>query len=359
MTTPRLLTVLFLAIPISEPGLRSQQCMDLPGTAYVVVPPTPLLAPTSGLTIEAWVRINGALAPSSYWKTIVRRNPQPNNETYTLRVDGTTLRGVVHVLGLGGEQINAGYVPPDEWHHCAVTYDGLTVVLFLDGVVIGQNPAGGPIFDTGGEFRIGAGEGVDQNFPGQIDEVRVWSVGRTPAQIQADMSRKLVFEPGLIALWHLDGNLLDGVGNLHGSAVGTVSYVVPGAPLSGAIYGPPAMAIGTSAVFAVLSGEYSSPYIFDVSLSGSLPGTPLPPPLTGTIPITPPLLHLEYGPAFPQFFQNFFGLTDASGAAYPILNIPAQPWLAGQTLTSCYVTLRFTGYPIGEIGNAVQTTLTL
>jgi hypothetical protein len=45
----------------------------------------------------------------------------------------------------------------------------------------------------------------ESSFHGVIDEVRIWSVTRSRAEIQADMNRKLDgSEPGLVGYWRLD-----------------------------------------------------------------------------------------------------------------------------------------------------------
>jgi hypothetical protein len=72
------------------------------------------------------------------------------------------------------------------WHHLAGTWDQSTGVIsiYLDGVLAGtDNYTGtiGPI--TTDIFQIGAANG-SYNWKGQLDEVRVWNVVRSQAQIR-------------------------------------------------------------------------------------------------------------------------------------------------------------------------------
>src|SRR5262249_9065894 len=52
---------------------------------------------------------------------------------------------------------------------------------------------------------------LNEDFNGQIDEVRVWSVERSEQEIQEAMFKKLTGkEPGLVSLWNFD-SATDGV----------------------------------------------------------------------------------------------------------------------------------------------------
>jgi hypothetical protein len=79
-------------------------------------------------------------------------------------------------------------------------------------------------------------------FFGDLDEVRVWDVARTQAEIQAAMgARPSGSDPGLVGYWRLD----DGTGSLvaadysasesHGELIGfdpATAWIFPGALLS-------------------------------------------------------------------------------------------------------------------------------
>jgi len=103
------------------------------------------------------------------------------------------------------------------WHHVAATFDGTTRRIFLDGVVVGSDQPSSPPNFSPIDFRIGLAN-AGQYFHGQIDEVRVWNVARTPAKIKDTMGRQLWgSEPGLVVYWRFD----EGTGP---KAYGTVSY---------------------------------------------------------------------------------------------------------------------------------------
>ena len=75
-----------------------------------------------------------------------------------------------------------------------------------------------------------------------IDEVRVWNVARTQAQIQATMSVEIPTAPNLIGRWSFnDGSgasVADSTGTANGTLNGSYAWV-PGAPFSGGNNAPP------------------------------------------------------------------------------------------------------------------------
>ena len=107
------------------------------------------------------------------------------------------------------------------WHHVAATFDGTTRRILLDGVVVGSDT---PVGHNAGRsnFSIGSAN-AGQFFSGAMDEVRIWNVGRSAAQIQAAMRRQLFGnETGLVAYYRFDEgsglNAFDATGNANNTA---------------------------------------------------------------------------------------------------------------------------------------------
>ena len=97
------------------------------------------------------------------------------------------------------------------WYHVAVTWGSGGMKMYVGGVQQSQtNGVTSGIVSSGTNLRIGARNAFgDYNyFNGQIDEVRVWNVARTQAQIDQYKGVALTgSESGLLAYYRLDENL--------------------------------------------------------------------------------------------------------------------------------------------------------
>ncbi len=107
----------------------------------------------------------------------------------------------------GGFNYTAG-----EWKHVAVTYDGTTLRFYEDGVARSAhtvtidilNGTGAQELFFGTDVFTSAGELFD--FNGQMDDVRIWNVARSPEEIAAYYDKKLTgSETGLQAYYTADG----------------------------------------------------------------------------------------------------------------------------------------------------------
>jgi len=90
----------------------------------------------------------------------------------------------------------------DQWQHLAGTYDGTKISIYRNGTPVANFPHSGHV-NVGGEYILFGI--VETSFCGLIDEVRLWNVARSQAQIQADMVRVLRGdEPGLVGYWRFN-----------------------------------------------------------------------------------------------------------------------------------------------------------
>jgi hypothetical protein len=137
------------------------------------------------------------------------------------------------------------------WHHIAGTWEQSTGVIsiYIDGVLSGtDNYTGsvGPV--TADIFQIGAAHSL-YNWKGQLDEVRVWNVVRSQAEIADNMNTQLTgTETGLIAYYKMEEgsgtSLTDNTGlNNTGTMTEGVTWV--GAPTISS-FTPASAAAGTT-----------------------------------------------------------------------------------------------------------------
>ena len=114
-----------------------------------------------------------------------------------------------------------------EWVYITWVHENDTLYAYKNGMFVGSTTSGSTAFGHPGalngiELRVGGGVGSswDTLFTGYIDEIRVWSVGRTQAQIQRDMYRALTgSETGLSAYYQMS----DGSGTTLTDNTGTVA----------------------------------------------------------------------------------------------------------------------------------------
>jgi hypothetical protein len=70
-------------------------------------------------------------------------------------------------------------------------------------------------------MQIGSDIGWMFSPAGAIDEVRLWNVARTTAQIRANLNKRVnTAQPGLVGVWALDGNANDIIGARDGAVGG-------------------------------------------------------------------------------------------------------------------------------------------
>ncbi|MFP4474496.1 MAG: PKD domain-containing protein [Desulfatibacillaceae bacterium] len=96
------------------------------------------------------------------------------------------------------------------WHHVAMTYDGATVTVYVDGSQYGTASRAYELDFGESDAIIGAdmdgfNRSLNEWYHGGIDEVRLWSTARTGAEIATNMFSELAgTEDGLVGYWKLD-----------------------------------------------------------------------------------------------------------------------------------------------------------
>ncbi len=199
----------------------------LSGANWVEVPYDPALRPQEQLTIEAWVRRNGLNC-----ETVVGQNYTAG---YWL---GFCSNAVRFYSGSSNSVDGVTVVPANVWTHVAVTWQpGQGTDIYVNGELDATRTAGPAPSGTAGVY-IGANPGGGGAYPftGSIAEVRIWNVVRSQDDIRRDMHVRLDEPlPGLVANWHLTGDLLDPIGGFDGTIHGTLSFGGPVSPARPAV----------------------------------------------------------------------------------------------------------------------------
>jgi Concanavalin A-like lectin/glucanases superfamily/Bacterial Ig domain len=155
----------------------------------VTVLGTPRLDLRTGMTIEAWVMpVRGGFIDP------VIAKDAPGGAAYAVEggINDNRPEARIRLIGQSERRIRNGSIPQHAWSHVAATYDGVTLRLYLNGVLTAQRPAAGTLMPSTGALRIGADFAVQQFFAGRIDEVRIYARAISAAEIQADMATPVV-----------------------------------------------------------------------------------------------------------------------------------------------------------------------
>jgi len=166
-------------------------------SGHAQIPANPDFDLTTG-TLEAWFKPEFQAGSVNYNPMLLGAR-LGDVTRYSLHV----ARDLSGIMLWNGAQVFRFQVPltQDKWHHLALVAGETNSQLYIDGLPV-ETP--GPKFGSreGLPFEIGA-NGKGEFFPGQMDNVRVWKVQRTPEQIRQTLHKELTGqEPGLVGLWN-------------------------------------------------------------------------------------------------------------------------------------------------------------
>jgi hypothetical protein len=196
------------------------QVLNLPsaGNPYVQIPSSPSLTPNAAITIEFLSHSSG----NAGCQTLIGKG---FTTSYWIGNCSGTLRS--YLAGAGSSRDGGQILSTENTHHIAVTYDGAHRKHYIDGELVGVFNQTGLLPVTSNPLRLGSDVDWNNHSPnGYLDEVRLWSVARTQSQIRANLNQRITSpQPGLVSVWHLDGNGNDAIGSNDGAPpVGGASY---------------------------------------------------------------------------------------------------------------------------------------
>lgn len=166
------------------------------------------------ITVEAIIKTGGA---NNEQIITTWGSESYNGGRFTFRVNAVGSNDVIRIENKGGGINGTINVNDGNWHHVAVTYDPTPTTnrykLYVDGVL-----------DTQGNISTALNVGTDTNiiigrrinpsfggfFDGPIDEVRIWNVALTQAQISEYKDKSICAQPDLIAYFKMDEGVASG-----------------------------------------------------------------------------------------------------------------------------------------------------
>jgi hypothetical protein len=199
-------------------------------SSRVTIPDSTSLHLSTGMTLEAWVNpstVNGN------WRDVIYKG----NDNYYLEGTSTNSSRPDGGLIAGGSYADAfgtAALTKSTWTHLAETYDGSTLRLYVNGTQVASTAHTGAIATSTNPLQIGGDSLYSQFFAGLIDEVRVYNVALTAAQIQTDMASPInsgtdttaPSQPGTLTANAVSGGEVDLSWGASTDNVGVTGYLV-------------------------------------------------------------------------------------------------------------------------------------
>uniref|UniRef100_UPI003513D85E LamG-like jellyroll fold domain-containing protein n=1 Tax=uncultured Winogradskyella sp. TaxID=395353 RepID=UPI003513D85E len=159
----------------------------------------------NNFTVETWIKPNSI---NGYSTVFSKKLASVNNSGYDLSINnGQVLFNWYSNSGNGTIASNAN-INTDRWYHLALSYDGATYRLFIDGIDIGTQsgvPTSPNVVSANVECILGAMDNAAgpsnntiNNFHGWIDEVRIWNTALQVTQIREMMNQRIQENGGAV-----------------------------------------------------------------------------------------------------------------------------------------------------------------
>lgn len=173
---------------------------------------------TSNFTIEFWMNANYQDQTSAGTMMFAINNPPVTENRMLISLGGTANPGqlvILDELTNGPEYISNNIIIGDgNCHHIAYSYDGTYGKVYIDGVLVNTHNASYHVtlqdrYSLGQEWD--GGPVTSQFYNGMLDDVRIWGVVRSDADIAANKDHELTgSEAGLIAYYDFNEGVAGG-----------------------------------------------------------------------------------------------------------------------------------------------------
>jgi Tol biopolymer transport system component len=151
--------------------------------SFVTIANSPALEFSTGYTLEAWV---DPTAAANGWQDVMYKA----RDNYYL--EAASPSGAPAAGGTAGSADNGpsakNPLPTNTWSFLAATYDGTTMILYVNGVPVASVAVSGNLATSTNPLQIGGDSFYGQYFQGLISNVRIYSTALTAAEIQEDMT---------------------------------------------------------------------------------------------------------------------------------------------------------------------------
>ena len=199
---------------------------------WAEIPDSPSLNPTNALTVEAWVYVSGN--PNTDFASVIYKFSPVDASLNQYELATHYINGQLHffpVIMLPGWTYFDGntVVQFNTWYRVAMTYDGSSLRLYVNGALDGSIAASGIIAPKPVPLRIGGASTGPWFFNGRVDEVSLYNRALSASEVQsiytAGAAGKCLTQPcslplGLVSWWRAESNALDSVSGNNGLFTG-------------------------------------------------------------------------------------------------------------------------------------------
>lgn len=195
---------------VASPVQFSANAISFDGTNdFISVADDNTLDIATAITLEAWCY---AVKNTGIQNVICKSSSSANNGYIFPRTDNGWANVVLYLYIGGWKTLSAAYPSLNAWHHLAATYDGATMKLYIDGVLAASQAQTGSITTNTNVLALGNQTGFSEYFGGSADEIRIWNVARTQAEIQNDMNKELdpATQTGLVSYYYFNQGIASG-----------------------------------------------------------------------------------------------------------------------------------------------------
>lgn len=172
-----------LKLSSNSPRYKSSLYFD--GSSYIKTLPGELSwSNFEQLTIAAWMK--PTVTPSNYTGSIGIGHDSSNGHKL-FAISNYAGKFYLNMTNGSYVNINSGYTCPlNEWHHYAVTLNGVTLNMYVDGVVVKTTTIdfGTAAIHSNPQFQVGVDlPGTDEKYTGYYSDVRIYATALSAEDI--------------------------------------------------------------------------------------------------------------------------------------------------------------------------------
>jgi len=128
-------------------------------------------------SVSAWINATSL----TNFDSIVTKTDAGFNNGWSVYWNSNVIRFVINA---GANIATVAFTETGVWHHVAVTYDGATMRIYLDGVAGTPKSFAGSVTDNTNDVQIGLRAGGSA-WDGKIGEVMIFNVDKAAAEIKS------------------------------------------------------------------------------------------------------------------------------------------------------------------------------